>query len=96
MSTPTTTPWSSGSATRSATTTSRSSSLLNKRLSLVDKLWRYKAEHGLDMYVPQREQWMVKFLSDANEGPLSDEALGEIYKPIVETSKARPRGSAQG
>ena len=62
--------------------------LLNKRLSLVDELWRYKAEHGIDMYVPEREQWMVKFLTDANDGPLSDEALGEIYRTIVETSKA--------
>lgn len=62
--------------------------LLNKRLSLVDELWRYKAEHGIDMYVPEREQWMVKFLTDANDGPLSDEALHEIYKTIVETSKA--------
>ncbi len=62
--------------------------LLNKRLSLVDELWRYKAEHGIDMYVPEREQWMVTFLTGANEGPLSDDALLEIYRTVVETSKA--------
>ena len=62
--------------------------LLNKRLSLVDELWRYKAGHGIDMYVPEREQWMVTFLAHANEGPLSDEALLEIYRTVVETSKA--------
>jgi chorismate mutase len=62
--------------------------LLNKRLSLVDELWRYKAEHGIDMYVPEREQWMVTFLTEANEGPLSNEALCEVYRAIVETSKA--------
>jgi chorismate mutase len=62
--------------------------LLNKRLALVDELWRYKAEHGIDMYVPAREQWMVEFLTRANEGPLSDDALCEIYRTIVETSKA--------
>ncbi len=62
--------------------------LINKRLSLVDKLWRYKAEHGIDMYNPEREEWMVTFLSRANKGPLSQEALREIYRGIVETTKA--------
>jgi chorismate mutase len=62
--------------------------LVNKRLALVDELWRYKAEHGLDMYAPEREQWMVTFVADANAGPLSDEALREIYRTIVETTKA--------
>ncbi len=61
--------------------------LINKRLSLVDKLWRYKAEHGVDMYNPEREEWMVTFLSRANKGPLSQEALREIYTTIVETTK---------
>jgi chorismate mutase len=62
--------------------------LLNKRLALVDELWHYKTEHGIDMYVPEREQWMVTFLTRANEGPLSDEALREVYRAIVETTKA--------
>jgi chorismate mutase / prephenate dehydrogenase len=62
--------------------------LLNKRLALVDELWRYKAAHGIDMYVPEREQWMVEFLTGANRGPLSSEALCEVYRVIVETSKA--------
>jgi chorismate mutase len=62
--------------------------MINKRLTLVDKLWRYKAEHGIDMYNPEREEWMVTFLSRANKGPLSQSALREIYRCIVETTKA--------
>jgi len=61
--------------------------LINKRLTLVDKLWRYKAEHGVDMYNPEREEWMVTFLSRANKGPLSQDALREVYKTIVEATK---------
>jgi chorismate mutase len=61
--------------------------LINKRLTLVDKLWRYKAEHGVDMYNPEREEWMLTFLSRANKGPLSQDALREVYKTIVETTK---------
>jgi chorismate mutase len=62
--------------------------LINKRLTLVEKLWRYKAEHGLDMYVPAREEWMLTFLSRANKGPLSQDALRELYRTIVETTKS--------
>jgi len=61
--------------------------LINKRLTLVDELWRYKAEHGVDMYNPEREEWMLTFLSRANKGPLSKEALVEVYRAIVETTK---------
>lgn len=61
--------------------------LINKRLTLVDKLWRYKAEHGIEMYNSEREEWMVTFLSRANKGPLSPEALIDVYRAIVETTK---------
>jgi chorismate mutase len=61
--------------------------LMNKRLSLVDKLWRYKAEHGVEMYNPEREEWMLTFLSRANKGPLSQDALRDLYRTIVETTK---------
>ena len=61
--------------------------LINKRLSLVDKLWRYKAEHGVETYNPEREEWMLTFLSRANKGPLSQDALRDLYRTIVETTK---------
>ena len=61
--------------------------LLNKRLKLVDKLWRYKAEHGVEVYNPEREEWMLTFLSRANKGPLSPDALKDVYTAIVETTK---------
>jgi chorismate mutase len=61
--------------------------LINKRLTLVDRLWRYKAEHGIDMYVPEREAQMVALLTGANSGPLSADALREVYRVIVETTK---------
>ena len=62
--------------------------LINKRLALVDKLWRYKAEQGMEVYNPEREEWMVTFLSRANKGPLSQDALREVYRAIVETTKS--------
>jgi chorismate mutase len=61
--------------------------LVNKRLTLVDKLWRYKAEHGVEVYNPEREEWMLTFIARANKGPMSPEALREVYRTIVETTK---------
>jgi len=61
--------------------------LLNKRLQLVERLWRYKAEHQVDMYNAEREEWMLTFISRANKGPLSPDALKDLYRYIVEVTK---------
>ncbi len=61
--------------------------LINKRVMLVDELWRHKAERGMPMYSPEREQSMLALLSRANEGPLSEDALVQIYRAIVATTK---------
>ena len=68
--------------------------LINKRLTLVSQLWRYKAEHGVDVYDPEREEWMLTFLTRANKGPLSQDALGELYHDIVEPTKHELDGTS--
>jgi len=57
----------------------------------VDKLWRYKAEHGVESYNQAREEWMLTFISRANKGPLSKDALIEIYRHIVEVTQHEAR-----
>lgn len=61
--------------------------LINQRLTVVDRLWQYKAQHGVEVYDPDREARMVALLDDANGGPLSAEALQTVYRAIVETVK---------
>ena len=61
--------------------------LINKRLKLVDKLWRYKAEQGVEVYNQAREEWMLTFISRANKGPISPDALKDLYRYIVEVTK---------
>ena len=70
--------------------------LINKRLTLVDKLWRYKAEQGVEVVSPEREEWMLTFLSRANKGPLSQDALREVYRTIVETTKEEAKRLGAG
>jgi len=61
---------------------------LNKRLKLVTQLRRYKQAHGIDFVDPEREQWMLTYLSRANNGPLSPEGLREIFDHILSLTKA--------
>lgn len=70
--------------------------LINKRLKLVDKLWRYKAERGVEVYNPEREDWMLTYVTRANKGPLSSEALRDVYRAIVETTKEEARRLGAG
>jgi chorismate mutase/prephenate dehydratase len=65
---------------------------INKRLKLVAQLKRYKEEHRLEFYDPDREQWMLTFVSRANKGPLSREALEELYAHLLAVTKSELGG----
>jgi 3-deoxy-7-phosphoheptulonate synthase/chorismate mutase len=61
--------------------------LVNKRLKLVEQLWRYKDEHGLDHVDPAREEWMLQYLHRLNRGPLSADGLAELYHELLGLTK---------
>jgi chorismate mutase/prephenate dehydratase len=61
---------------------------VNKRLKLVAQLHDYKAEHDIDFVDPDREAWMLTYVSRANKGPLSAEGLREIYDHLLSLTKA--------
>ena len=48
---------------------------VNKRLQLVARLKRYKASRGIGFVDPEREEWMLQYLSRANRGPLTADGL---------------------
>lgn len=60
---------------------------INKRLKLVAQIKRYKAERGLPFLDPNREEWMLSYLSRANRGPLSPQGLREIYVELLDLTK---------
>jgi chorismate mutase len=61
---------------------------INRRLKLVAQLRAYKESRGLDFVDPDREAWMLTYVSRANKGPLSSEGLREIYDHILSLTKA--------
>jgi chorismate mutase len=60
---------------------------INARLRLVAKLKSYKESRGIDFVDPDREEWMLRDISRANRGPLSQEGLEEIYAAILDLTK---------
>jgi chorismate mutase len=61
---------------------------INKRLKLVAQLRAYKEGRGIDFVDPDREAWMLTYVSRANKGPLSSEGLREIYDHVLSLTKA--------
>jgi chorismate mutase len=60
---------------------------INARLRLVTKLKSYKESRGFDFVDPEREEWMLRDVSRANRGPLSQEGLEQIYAAILDLTK---------
>jgi chorismate mutase len=60
---------------------------INTRLRLVAKLKSYKASRGIDFVDPEREEWMLRDVSRANRGPLSQAGLEEVYTAILDLTK---------
>ncbi len=68
---------------------------INRRLKLVARLKEYKASRGYEFVDPDRESWMVSFLTRANRGPLSAEGLERIFEELLDLTKRevdRPPG----
>jgi chorismate mutase len=60
---------------------------INRRLKLVAQIKRYKSVRGLPFLDPDREEWMLSYLSRANRGPLSTQGLREIYVEVLDLTK---------
>lgn len=69
----------------------------NARLRLVARLKDYKESRGMDFVDPEREEWMLQYLTRANRGPLSGEGLKELFEEILGLTKREvQRGEEPG
>ena len=58
-------------------------SLLNQRYEIVREVGRWKQEHNLPIYVPEREKALLEKLSSLNQGPMLKSTLYAIYREIM-------------
>ena len=69
---------------------------INARLKLVARLKAYKESRGLSFVDPEREEWMLNYLTRANRGPLSAEGLQEIFAEVLDLTKREVGRSESG
>lgn len=68
----------------------------NARLRLVARLKSYKESRGIDFLDPEREEWMLQYLTRANRGPLSADGLKELFDEILDLTKREVQRSEEG
>jgi len=59
----------------------------NSRLKLVARLKSYKESRGIAFVDPDREEWMLSYLTRANRGPLSADGLHELFTELLDLTK---------
>jgi chorismate mutase len=69
---------------------------INKRLKLVAQIKRYKEAREMPFLDTAREEWMLRYLSRANRGPLSEDGLRELYSEILDLTKREVARSEGG
>ena len=69
---------------------------INTRLKLVARLKAYKESRGIDFVDPEREEWMLSYLTRANRGPLSADGLNEIFTELLDLTKREVSRSEEG
>ena len=62
--------------------------LLNRRLELAAEIGRLKRRDGAAVYVPKREEEVLRKLAEINPGPLQENALRAIYREIMSAAIA--------
>jgi chorismate mutase len=60
---------------------------VNRRIVLVEELWRLKEERGAPRVDPERERRLRATLAAANRGPLSSRGLDELVDALLELTK---------
>jgi len=62
--------------------------LINRRLSLAAEIGRIKRDAGGEIYVPEREDAVLRKVAAGNGGPIRNEALQAIYREIMSAAIA--------
>ncbi|MGD0650350.1 MAG: prephenate dehydratase [Verrucomicrobiia bacterium] len=62
--------------------------LLNERTKLVLEIGKLKHEAGGEIYAPDREEAVLRRVTEKNQGPLTEESLRAIYREVMSSALA--------
>jgi chorismate mutase-like protein len=62
--------------------------LLNKRTEIVLEIGKLKSKSDSSIYVPHREQEIIKRLTNLNKGPFPNDGLAHVYNEIMSACRS--------
>ena len=65
--------------------------LLNERARCAVEIGKIKRQNGLPIQEPNREQEVLRQAFQANQGPLTDQAIQSVFERILEEGRALQR-----
>jgi len=69
--------------------------LLNERTEIVECIGRVKRESQMPVYEPRREDQVFANIAQANQGPISHEAVRRIFERIIDEMRGIQRARMQ-
>jgi chorismate mutase len=70
--------------------------IFNERASLALKIGEIKKEQGLPVYDPEREKRIFVAMSNANPGPLENDAIIRLFERVIDESRRLERIRTKG
>jgi chorismate mutase len=70
--------------------------LLNERTEIVECIGRVKRDCQMPVYEPRREDQVFANIAEANQGPISHEAVRRIFERIIDEMRGIQRARMQG
>jgi chorismate mutase-like protein len=69
--------------------------LLNQRLQYVLEIGKLKRQHGRPVQDPERERAILARLTAYNQGPLSSQAIEDLFTRIMQEARHLEEGQGQ-
>jgi len=69
--------------------------LLNERSEAANHIGSIKKASGLPIYVPRREEQVLKQVMEGNTGPLPDTAVRRLFERIIDETRSLERHNYQ-
>jgi len=67
--------------------------LLNDRAKYVEEIGRLKSQLGLGAYSPEREEEIMRYVTESNQGPLPLQAIRRLFERIIDESRSVERAA---
>ncbi len=65
--------------------------LVNERSGVANVIGHIKQQLGIPVYAPQREQEVILNVTEANEGPLTADAIRRIFERLIDETRSLER-----